>query len=66
MVTKMEEPAMGVRTAPVTKPAKVPNWNKYSLETYIKHIETENDVNEDVPTNKIPIFCGKFKNKQGD
>ena len=41
-----------VRTAQVTKPAKVPSWTKdIALETYIKQVETWNDVNEDVPTN---------------
>ena len=41
-----------VRTARVTKPAKVPSWTKdIALETYIKQVETWNDVNEDVPTN---------------
>merc|ERR1712030_208507 len=41
-----------VRPARVTKPAKVPTWTKdITLETYIKQIETWNEVNEDVPTN---------------
>ena len=41
-----------VRTARVTKPAKVPSWTKdIALETYIKQVETWNDVNEDLPTN---------------
>ena len=36
----------------LTKPAKVPTWTKdITLETYIKQIETQNEVNEDVPTN---------------
>ena len=41
LMSKKEEPAMGVRTAPFTKPVKVPNWTKFlRLETYIKQIET--------------------------
>ena len=67
-MSKKEEPAMGVRTAPFTKPVKVPNWTKFlRLETYIKQIETQNNnVTEDVPTNKIRRFCGKYKNEQRD
>ena len=41
-----------VRTAWVTKPAKVPSWTKdIGLETYIKQVETWNDINKDVPPN---------------
>ena len=38
--------------ARVTKPAKAPSWTKdLTLETYVKQVETWNDVNEDVPSN---------------
>ena len=41
-----------VRTARLTKPAKVPSWTKdLTLETYIKQVETWNDINEDIPSN---------------
>ena len=41
-----------VRTARVTKPAKVPSWTRdIGLETYIRQVETWNDVNDDVPIN---------------
>ena len=52
-----------VRPARVTKPAKVPTWTKdISLETYIKQIETWNEVNEDVPTNtKYQDFVENLK-----
>ena len=50
--TKEEKTVSEVRTAWVTKPAKVPSWTKdLTLETYIKQVETWNDVNEDVPSN---------------
>ena len=50
--TKKEESGMKVRIACVTKPAKVLTWTRnLSLESYIKQIETWNEVNEDVPTN---------------
>ena len=67
-MSKKEEPAMGVRMAPFIKPVKVPNSTKFlRLETYIKQIETQNNnVTEDMPTNKIQRFCEKYKNKQGD
>ena len=49
---RKEETVAEVRTARVTKPAKVPSWTKdLTLETYIKQVETWNDVNEDVPSN---------------
>ena len=62
MKTKQEFNAE-VRTARVTKPAKVPSWTKdISLETYIKQIETWNEVNEDVPTNtKYQDFIESLK-----
>ena len=52
-----------VRMARVTKSAKVPTWSKdISLETYIKQIETWNEVNEDVPTNtKYQDFIENLK-----
>ena len=41
-----------VKTARLTKPVKVPTWTKnITLETYIKQIETLNEVNEDVLRN---------------
>ena len=50
--TRKEETVSEVRTARVTKPAKVPSWTKdLTLETYVKQVETWNDVNEDVPSN---------------
>ena len=49
---KKEETVVEVRTARVTKPTKVPSWTRdLTLETYIKQVETWNDVNEDVPSN---------------
>ena len=56
-----------VRTARVTKPAKVPSWTKdLTLETYIKQVETWNDINEDDPSNtKYQDFVEGLKtNKQ--
>ena len=52
-----------IRPARVTKPAKVPTWTKdITLETYIKQIETWNEVNEDVPTNtKYQDFVENLK-----
>ena len=44
------ETAHTARAARLTKPAKVPSWtNDISLETYVKQIETWDEVNEDVP-----------------
>ena len=38
------------RPAKLTKPAKVPSWTKdMSLETYVKHLTTKQEINEDVP-----------------
>ena len=65
--TKEEKTVSEVRTARVTKPAKVPSWTKdLTLETYIKQVETWNDVNEDVPSNtKYQDFVeGLKKNKE--
>ena len=55
--------AGGAKVARLTKPAKVPTWTKdLSLETYIKQIETWNEVNEDVPTNtKYQDFVESLK-----
>ena len=50
--SKEEKTVSEVSTARVTKPAKVPSWTKdLTLETYIKQVETWNDVNENVPSN---------------
>ena len=46
--TKKEESSLEVRTACITKPAKVPTGTKdLSLETYVKQIKTWNKINED-------------------
>ena len=50
--TEVTSPASSptVRTARLTKPAKVPSWSRdMTLETYIKQIETWTEINEDVP-----------------
>ena len=61
--TKKEETVSEVRTARVTKPAKVPSWTKdLTLETYVKQVETWNDVNEDIPSNtKYQDFVEELK-----
>ena len=51
------------RTARITKLAKVPSWSKdLSMETYVKQIETWNEINEDVPPNtKCQDFVESLK-----
>ena len=60
---RKEEMVAEVRPARVTKPAKVPSWtSNLTLETYIKQVETWNEVNEDVPTNtKYQDFVESLK-----